>query len=346
MGNVRFEGAWTALVTPFSDDGNVDWDGFTKNVQFQLDQGISGLVPTGTTGESPTLGWEEHNSLIQQAVKLSRGKAPVLAGTGSNSTREALEATRRARDAGAEGALLVDCYYNGPSSLELREKYHGLIARECPDIVIVPYVIPGRTGTAIAPEDIAILAAECPNIRAVKEATGDLDRMALTRKLAGNGLAIMSGDDDMTYQMMTHPGIRAAGAVSVISNVVPAAVEELTREALTESPRARELAEALGPLAGIVTVRAKSERTLPDWRKVQVEDRFRNPLAIKTLMAGLGMPAGPSRAPLGKMSPPGIAMVREAVRKVWEANREILRPVEEFYEVDVKERLKDDGCWQ
>jgi 4-hydroxy-tetrahydrodipicolinate synthase len=144
---------------------------------------------------------------------------------------------------------------------------------------------------------------------------------------------------------MTHPGIRAAGVISVVSNVAPAAVEQMAREALAGSPRARELADALGPLFAIVTVKAKSERRLPDGRTVQVEDRFRNPLGIKTLMAGLGMPAGPCRPPLGRMTPEGVAMVRAAARKVWETDRDILKPIEDAYGVDVKERLKGDRYW-
>ena len=153
------------------------------------------------------------------------------------------------------------------------------------------------------------------------------------------------GDDDITYRMMTHPGIKCSGVVSVVSNVVPAAVEQMTREALAGSPRARELADALAPLFGIVTVKVKDERKLPGGKKVMVEDKFRNPLPVKTLMAGLGMPAGPCRQPLGRLSPAGVAVVRDAARAVWQKDPGLLKPIEEFYKVDIKERLKNDAYW-
>ncbi len=225
----RFEGAWTALVTPFTSRDRVAWAEFERLVDFQVKQGITGLVPTGTTGESPTLTWPEHNRVIEATVRLAAGKCFVLAGTGSNSTDEALRGSRHAMEAGAHGVLLVDCYYNGPSSLELRREYHGVIAAACPEAMIVPYIIPGRTGCALAPEDLAILAQEHPNVRAVKEATGDLKRMAYTRSLVGDDFDIMSGDDNLTPAMMADPAIGASGVISVVSNVVPAAVEAMVR---------------------------------------------------------------------------------------------------------------------
>jgi len=233
----RIEGAWTALVTPFTTTGGVHWQELERLASFQVQQGITGLVPTGTTGESPTLTWEEHDRVIETAIRLKGQRAKVMAGTGSNSTDEALRGSRHAVEAGADALLLVDCYYNGPSSLELRREYHAVIARECPEALIVPYVIPGRSGTALAPEDLAVLAEELPNARAVKEATGDLERMARTRQLVGDDFSIMSGDDNITPTIMTDERIRANGVVSVVSNVVPAAVEGMTRAA-RRRPRA------------------------------------------------------------------------------------------------------------
>jgi 4-hydroxy-tetrahydrodipicolinate synthase len=155
---MNFEGAWTALVTPMTSDGAIDWDGFEKNLAFQVDQGITGLVPTGTTGESPTLSWDEHNHVVERTLARSQGKCGVIAGTGSNSTQEAVESTEHAAEHGARAALLVDCYYNGPSSLELREEYYGVLAELFPEVSFVAYVIPGRSGTALGVEDLAILA--------------------------------------------------------------------------------------------------------------------------------------------------------------------------------------------
>jgi len=342
---VKIQGAWTALITPFRSDGQVDWPGYRKNLVFQTSQGISGLLAVGTTGESPPLDWAEHNDVIDRAIEAGRGKCGVIAGTGSNATAEAISATAHAANSGADAVLLVDCYYNGPSSLELRREYHGAIAERFPALTIVPYVIPGRTGCALGPEDLAILAQQYPNVSAVKEATGDLERMARTRQLVGDEFDIVSGDDDLTLKMMTDPAIRASGVISVMSNVAPAAVEQMTRAALSgDADRARQLEATLGPLFGMVTVKAASERVVGG-KAIRVTDKFRNPLPVKTLMNGLGMAAGPCRQPLGKMTPEGVAVVRDTARKVWRDSPEILQPIEKHYQVDISARLKDDAAW-
>ncbi|NOX96791.1 MAG: 4-hydroxy-tetrahydrodipicolinate synthase, partial [Nitrospirae bacterium] len=344
MGKLKFEGAWTALVTPFTEERKISWEGLEKNIEFQVSQGISGLVPTGTTGESPPLGWEEHNQVIEKAVEISGKRCSVMAGTGSNSTREALAGTEHAMRIGADAVLLVDCYYNGPSSLELRKEYYGPVAKAFPEIAIVPYIVPGRTGTALSGEDLALLAQEFSNVQAVKEATGDLERMIRMRELVGNDFAILSGDDELTFEMMARPGIRASGAVSVMSNVVPKAIEEMTRKMLSgDATGAGNLRHALNPLFDIVTVKVKDERIFPEGKRISIEDKFRNPLPVKTLMNGLGMPAGPCRQPLGRMSRGGVEKIRQAARTVWKNNPEILRPIEEVYKVNIEERLEKDA---
>jgi 4-hydroxy-tetrahydrodipicolinate synthase len=336
----RLEGCWTALVTPFTEKGELDLEGLRKNVTFQIEGGAH-VIPTGTTGESPTVDWREHNQIVEEVVKLGKGRSFVMAGTGSNSTQEALRGTKHAVEVGAEGVLLVDCYYNGPSSLELRTEYYEVIAKEFPKTAITPYIIPGRTGTQLEVEDLAILHRRYNNVRAVKEATGDLERMAKTRRLLGDAFDILSGDDDMTLAMMTREDIKAQGVVSVISNVVPAALAEMTA-ALNRGDMAKgtELAQALDPLFKIVTV-----KTVEEYEGFQVPCKFRNPSAIKTLMRGLGMPAGPCRPPLGRMTPTATAVVREAIRTVYENNREVLTPIADFYKVDLEERIYQDEHW-
>jgi len=346
MADFSYEGAHTAIITPLRADGHVDWAGLEKNLQFQVDQGIKGIVAVGTTGESPTLDWREHNGVIDKAIEMGRGECVVTAGTGSNSTDEALQATRHAAVSGADAVLLVDCYYNGPSSLELRREYHGAIAKAVPEIDVLPYIIPGRTGCAMSPEDLVILASECPNVRAVKEATGDLERMKLTRELAGEDFTILSGDDDLTFAMMTDPAIAAGGVVSVMSNVAPAAVGAMVAACLKgDAAGAEKLRDALSPLFGIVTVKIEQKRPMPGDGVRRVTDKFRNPAAIKTLMNGLGMPAGPMRQPMGKMTAAGVDVVRRAARAVWGNHPEILAPVAEAYGVDVEARLADDSVW-
>ena len=336
----QLEGCWTALVTPFTKKGAVDLEGLRKNVNFQIGGGAK-LVPTGTTGESPTVDWKEHNEIIEEVVKLAKGRTHVMAGTGSNSTQEALRGTKHAVEVGAEAALLMDCYYNGPSTLELRTEYYEVVANEFPKTFITPYIIPGRTGTQLEVEDLAILQRHCKNVRAVKEATGDLERMAKTRRLLGDGFDILSGDDDVTWAMMTRKDIKAQGVVSVISNIVPGAVTEMCA-ALSKGDMAKgkALAEALDPLFKIVTV-----KTVEEYEGFQVPCKFRNPSAIKTLMRGLGMPAGPCRPPLGKMTPKATQVVRQAIRAVYERNREVLTPLQDFYKIDLEERIYHDEYW-
>jgi len=337
----KFEGCWTAMVTPFDESGELDLEGLKKNARFQISQGAK-LVPTGTTGESPTLDWKEHDTVIEDVVKLAKGETFIMAGAGSNCTKEALRATKHAQEVGADAVLLVDCYYNGPSSLELRTQYHGVIAKEFPDLLVTPYIIPGRTGTQMEVEDMAILHRQFKNVRAVKEATGDLERMAKTRVLLGNDFDILSGDDDITFEMMTRHDISASGVVSVISNIAPGAIGEMTRTVLAgEEGKATQLKEALDPLFKIVTV-----KTVEEYEGFTVPCKFRNPLPIKTIMNGLGLPSGPCRAPLGKMTPKGVEAVRGAIKTVYEKNREILMPLQDYYKVNLKERINNDEYWR
>jgi len=337
----RFEDCWTAMITPFHRKGEIDFEGLEKNIEFQIEQGAN-LVPVGTTGESPTLDWREHDRVITRTAKLAKGKVFVMAGTGSNSTREALRGTKHAVEVGAQAALLVDCYYNGPSSLELRTEYYEVIARAFRKTLITPYVIPGRTGTRLEVEDLAILHRKYKNVRAVKEATGDLDRMAKTRALLGEDFDILSGDDDKTYEMMVRPGIRANGVISVMSNIVPGPIDEMVKAIKNgDLERANRLKSILDPLFKLVTV-----NTIEAYEGFEVPAKFRNPLPIKTIMKGFGMPSGPCRPPLGKMTPKGIDVIRNTLKEVYERDKEVFRPIEEFYRVDIEERISNGRHWK
>jgi len=337
----RFEGCWTAMVTPFDRKGEIDFEGLEKNIQFQLENGAN-FVPTGTTGESPTLDWREHDRVITRTVKLAKGKAFVMAGTGSNSTKEAIRGTKHAVDVGAQGALLVDCYYNGPSSLELRTQYYEVIAKAFRKAFVMPYVIPGRTGTKLEVEDLAILHRKFKNVRSVKEATADLARMAKTRTLLGEDFDILSGDDDKTFEMMTRQDIRASGVVSVMSNIIPGPINEMVRAILNgDMGKANRLKDILDPLFKIVTV-----NTIESYEGFEVPVKFRNPSAIKTIMKGLGLPSGPCRPPLGKMTSKGVEVVRNALKGVYEKDKEVLMPLQAFYKVNIEERLSNDRYWK
>ena len=198
-----------------------------------------------------------------------------------------------------------------------------------------PTSFPEETGAQLFPEDLAYLHQACPNVRTVKEATGNLDNMRRTRACCGPGFTILSGDDGMVFDMMTDPAINAAGVISVVSNVAPGPMVELIgRLAKGDRKGAEQLKNALQPLFGLVTVTTK-EKT----QYGEVTCRARNPLALKTLMALLGMPSGPCRRPLGRMTRQGLDFVLSVARQVQTNNPEIFQPVADFFNIDINERL-------
>ena len=329
-------GCFTALITPFNNFA-VDYENLGNLVDFQIKNSITGILAVGTTGESPSLTWDEHNRVIEDVAIKSKGKCICIAGTGSNNTNETLAATEHSSKIGVDAVLLVDPYYNGPSSLEIRKEYIAPVARAFPDVEIIPYVIPGRTGTQLLPEDLAFLNKEFKNVNTVKEATANVENMRRTRACCGDDFTILSGDDGMTYDMMVDPQIKAAGVISVVSNIAPKAVTQmvnlLNKGNQTEAKR---LLSALEPLFKLVTVKTREMTPYGE-----VVFRARNPLGIKVLMAILGVTSGECRKPLGKMTKNGLDKVIEAARKVQADNPEIFQPAADFFGVDIEARLKD-----
>lgn len=329
-------GCYTAIATPFKE-GGVDYGNLAKLVDFQIQNGITGIIAVGTTGESPVLNWDEHNKVTEVVASNTRGRCLCIAGTGSNNTAESMEGTKHAVNAGADGVLLVDPYYNGPSSIEIRREYVAPIAAAFPELDIIPYVIPGRTGAQLLPEDLALLYKSHPNVGTVKEATANLANMRRTRECCGPDYMILSGDDGMTYQMMTDPGIKAAGVISVVSNVAPRAMSELVQLLNQgQQPEAEALLQKLEPLFGLVTVKTTEQTSYGE-----VECRARNPLGLKTLMSIMGMPSGNCRQPLGKMTRNGIEKVIGIAQSVHASAPEIFRPLADFFNVDIADRLEN-----
>jgi len=333
-------GCYTAITTPYKGEA-VDYEGLEKLVAFQIQNGITGILAVGTTGESPVLNWEEHNKVIEAVANGTKNQCICIAGTGSNNTAESLAGTKHAVEVGADAVLLVDPYYNGPSSLEIRREYVAPIAAAFPDLEIIPYIIPGRTGAQMLPEDLAILFKTHPNVSTVKEATADPANMRRTRECCGPEYTILSGDDGMTYEMMTDPAINAAGVISVASNVAPKAITEmvalLSQGNLTE---AKTLMLKLEPLFRLVTVKTTEKTPFGE-----VVCRARNPVAYKALMSILGMPAGGCRPPLGKLTQNGVNEVVAAAREVYANAPDILQPVADFFNVDIGWRLENPENW-
>ncbi len=335
------KGCFTAIVTPFKENA-VDYDGLSKLSEFQITNGITGILAVGTTGESPVLTWDEHNRVIDSVAEKARDKCLCIAGAGSNNTKESLAGAKHAVAVGADAVLLVDPYYNGPSSLEIRKEYIAPVASACPDMEIIPYVIPGRTGAQLLPQDLALLFEEFDNVNSVKEATANLENMKNTRKCCGPDFTILSGDDGMTFDMMQDPQIKASGVISVASNVAPGPITEMVKLLEQGEPeKARTLLTALEPLFGLVTVNTMEQTPFGE-----VVCRARNPLGIKTLMTILGMPAGGCRQPLGKMTRNGLEKVLTAARKVQADNPEIFKPVADFFNVDIEDRLNNPSVWE
>ena len=328
-------GCYTALITPFTSNGTLDGEGLEQLIAFQIENGITGILAAGTTGESPTLNWEEHLQVIADVAKAARGKCLCVANSGSNNTKETMMAVAHSAEVGVDAVLMVDPYYNGPSSLEIRKEYLEPVAKAFPTLQIMPYIIPGRTGTQLLPEDLAILAAEYSNVASVKEATGNLDNMRRTRECCGETFKIFSGDDNLVTQIMSDPTIKACGGISVLSNIVPGPLVKMIMMLDRGDVQAAEkVHQALSPLLNLVTVTTKE--ITPHG---EVVCRARNPLALKTLMQILGVPSGPCRRPLGKMTEKGIAVVVDAARTVQENNPEILQPLADFFHIDIWERL-------
>ena len=284
-----FQGSMVAVVTPFKN-GRVDEAKVRELVEFHIKNGTDVLVPCGTTGESPTLSHDEHRRVIELAIQTANKRIPVVAGTGSNSTAEAIDLTRFAKNAGADGALVVLPYYNKPTQ-------QGLIAhcRAIADAVELPlilYNIPGRTGINMLPETLAVLA-DHPNIVGMKEATGNLEQMTHDIVLCGAKLSFLSGDDTLTLPLMSVGG---KGVISVVANIVPRDVADLTRAFLSgDWKRARELHLKLFPLCQAMFCET-------------------NPIPVKTAMALMGMINGELRLPLCPMSEANLTKLKAAMR--------------------------------
>lgn len=286
---MKLHGAITAMITPFRE-GRLDESRLREQLEFQIKHGIDGLVPAGTTGESPTLSVAEHERLIELTMQFANSRAPVIAGTGANSTSEALELHSFAKKAGANACLSVNPYYNRPSQEGLYRHFMTLADRV--DLPIVLYNIPARTGVNMSPQTVARLAKH-PNIVAMKEASGNLDQASEIRSLCD--ITILSGDDSLTLPMMS---VGATGVISVVSNVMPDQVKKMAELALRGE---------FGAAAAI------HRRLLPLIKPLFAEG---NPAGIKCAMKLLGRDSGEMRLPLVDVSEPTQAAFQQQLAQL------------------------------
>lgn len=240
---MKYQGLYTAIVTPFRN-GEVDVDAFKALVEAQIKGGVTGIVPVGTTGESPTLSHAEHMEVIRLAIEFAAGRCQVIAGTGSNSTSEAIAMTREAAAMGADGTLQVCPYYNKPSQEGLYQHFKAIA--ECSDLPVILYSIPGRSGVEIAVDTVVRLARDCPTVVAIKEAGGSVERVNQLVQALPSDFAVLSGDDGLTVPFIS---CGAVGLVSVTANVAPAQMKELVDAALAgDGHRAQALQKKYYPL--------------------------------------------------------------------------------------------------
>ncbi len=284
-----FRGCFTALVTPFKD-GRLDEEAFRRLIEFQIENGVDGIVPCGTTGESATLSYEEHGMVIDMAVEVAAGRIKVIAGTGSNSTSETIMLTEHARRAGADAALLITPYYNKPTQAGLYEHYKR-VAEET-DIPLVLYNVPSRTGVNLLPETVARLS-ETDNIVGIKEATGDLRQVSDVIEFSREGFAVLSGDDFITYPLLALGG---HGVISVTSNIAPRDMSKMCRlffeGRLEESRRLHYRLQRLH-------------------RAMFVET---NPIPVKTALSAMGLMEEEFRLPLVAIGEENRARVEKALK--------------------------------
>jgi 4-hydroxy-tetrahydrodipicolinate synthase len=287
-----FTGTYTALITPFTKDGKVDEPRLRQIVEQQIAAGIDGLVPCGTTGESPTLSHEEHNHVIELVVRFAAKRCKVIAGTGSNSTDEAIFMTQNAKKVGADASLQVAPYYNKPSQAGLYAHFRAIA--EAADIPLILYNIPGRCGVDISNDTMARLRRDLPRyIVGLKEATGVVDRVSQLRGMVDREFCILSGDDSLTLPMMS---VGAVGVISVVSNVIPRELTEMTHAALK------------GDFERAGRIHAK---VFPLFKDLFIET---NPVPVKAAMAMMGLIEETYRLPLVPLADANRAQLRKTLQ--------------------------------
>jgi len=284
-----FEGTYTALITPFTGDG-IDWKALEGNIEDQIAAGIDGVVPMGTTGESPTLSFEEHDAFIRKVVRIVNGRVKVIAGTGANSTSEAIWLTKQAEDAGVDGALSVNPYYNKPTQKGLIAHFEAIA--KAVKIPVVLYNIPGRSGVNFLPESVKELLNRTGNVTTMKEASGDITQMMRLIELCGDRITVLSGDDNLLLPLLAVGG---KGIISVLSNIVPADIKKvvtLFNESKTEEAK------------------KQFYKLLPLCRAMFIET---NPIPVKAAMEMMGRCEGGLRLPMTTISDDNRALLRKAL---------------------------------
>ncbi len=282
-----FQGTFTAIITPFKD-GKIDESVFRKLIDLQVEGGVEGIVPVGTTGESPTVNRHEHLKIIRIAVEAVAGRILVIAGTGANSTSKAIHLTTEAEKLGVDATLQVTPYYNKPSQEGLYQHFKAIA--ECTKLPVMLYSVPGRSVVAIAPETAARLANDCPTVLSIKEAGGDPDRVDALKAALPKGFPILSGDDPLTIEFIKRG---ACGLVSVASNIIPQAMSDLVR------------AMNLGDITKAQSIHDQYEKLMNALMGLDT-----NPIPVKAAVALMGNCQQEIRLPLVKLEDANMAKLK------------------------------------
>jgi 4-hydroxy-tetrahydrodipicolinate synthase len=287
--NKLFQGTYTAIITPFTGDNTIDWPAFEKLVNKQIDAGVEGIVFVGTTGESPTLSHQEHQEILRWSVKVVNGRCQVIHGTGSNNTRESIELAEVAAEAGADGHLVINPYYNKPTPEGLYRHFKAIA--DAVDLPIIIYNIKGRTAVNLD-TDTLLRLAEHKNIVGVKEASGDISQMVDVIRRTSDNFCVLVGDDALTLPFMACGG---DGLISVVSNCLPRATSDLVRSCLAGEWE---------------TARSAYFRILDVMHVTMIET---NPVPVKAIMAELGYCHPHIRLPLCEPSPKSMKVIENAI---------------------------------
>jgi 4-hydroxy-tetrahydrodipicolinate synthase len=339
-------GVYVSLVTPFlagevdwrkKETNEIDWPGFEQNIEFQIASGVDGILFVEViNGESATLSPQEHCLVLERGIKIAGERTYCLAGTGSNSLIEALEYTGKAWDFGYQASVQIAPYCNPVSSYDIRENHYRKIAGAFLRMDIIPQTVLGRTAV-IEPSDLALLEWKTPNICASIEIGNHGERIKEINNLTLPDFGVFSGDDAEACQMINE--VRLDGVFSVIANIAPKAVRSMFQAYFKgDNQEAERIRSALSP---ILVSSIKQERNFFSGRRNSlIVDEVFNPVIIKTMMNILGIPAGCCRFPLGGMDQKSLGSIKDRLRTVWQNNSWVLKPLEDFYGIDISQRLQ------
>ncbi len=342
-------GCYVDMITPFTECDAVDLGGIKRNLDFVISQGVAGVLLVGTAGESSVISEEEHTLILKEGISYVSGSdVSVLAGTGSNSLREADYYTKKAQEFGYEGVVVVTPYYNNPPSLYIYNYYLLPLAMNFKRLKIFPYIDSRRTGTTLSPEDMRSLDEKTGNLCGIvwAEQQAEIELLEV-RKKARSDFEIFVAKESILSGVMPDRKIGARGIFSVLANIFPGPVQKMTESMKCgDNNLASQIEKALTPFYEVMEVSQQRNKNGNGNGSKIVTDYFPIPTTIKAMMSVLGMPSGECRPPLGKMTSDALSQIERVMKKAVSENYWLFKPIEDFYEVDVRGRINNSALWR